>query len=374
MKCPRCLNTNESLFYEGSKGIYCRACVQFKRQLILEEIHSDEVVKLNVNSEVEIKFELTSLQKRASAELARLVKAEDVLLEAVCGAGKTEIMIQSIQEALEQGKKVAVAIARRQVVIELAERFQEYFKKCKVIAVCEGFTEIIDGDLIVCTTHQLYRYPNTFDLLIMDEPDAFPYKGNKVLEGIAKTSCKGKMIYSTATPSLMMKNLKSVSLNRRPHGYPLIVPEVKLLPKFLLYIELIWKMKKTDKQTLIFVPTIKYAEWFGLLFKQILQVEVCTSKTEKKELIIKKFKDKEVQFLICTTILERGVTFENIDVIVFMADHIIFDESSLIQISGRVGRSIKYPTGECSFLCSSKSEAVKICLERIMKANEMSLV
>ena len=37
--------------------------------------------------------------------------------------------------------------------------------------VCGGHTEVTDGDLIICTTHQLYRYYRAFDLLILDEPD-----------------------------------------------------------------------------------------------------------------------------------------------------------------------------------------------------------
>ena len=44
----------------------------------------------------------------------------------------------------------------------------QYFPKAKVIAVCGGHTAQTDGDLIICTTHQLYRYFHAFDLLILD--------------------------------------------------------------------------------------------------------------------------------------------------------------------------------------------------------------
>ena len=63
------------------------------------------------------------------------------------------------------------------------------FPNLKVIPVCEGYTQIVDGDLIVCTTHQLYRYIQSFDLLIIDEPDAYPYVGNDVLQAIVLNSC-----------------------------------------------------------------------------------------------------------------------------------------------------------------------------------------
>ena len=82
---------------------------------------------------------------------------------------------------LREKKKVCFAIARRQVVLELQQRLQEIFSHAEVIAVCGGHTQVTDGDLIICTTHQLYRYYQAFDLLILDEPDAFPFRGDPVL-------------------------------------------------------------------------------------------------------------------------------------------------------------------------------------------------
>ena len=49
---------------------------------------------------------------------------------------------------------------------------------------------------------------------------------------------------------------------------------------------------------------------------------------------------KPVTKLRSTSVLERGVTIKNLQVIVFNAEHELYDEKSLIQISGRVGRKI----------------------------------
>lgn len=43
----------------------------------------------------------------------------------------------------------------------------------------------------------------------------------------------------------------------------------------------------------------------------------------------------ELDFLLCTTILERGVTFTDIDVLVLGAEDRTFTEAALVQISGR---------------------------------------
>ncbi|MFK4997169.1 hypothetical protein ACI2OX_04930 [Bacillus sp. N9] len=47
--------------------------------------------------------------------------------------------------------------------------------------------------------------------------------------------------------------------------------------------------------------------------------------------------------------LERGVTFPNIDVAVIGAEDDIFTEAALVQISGRVGRSSEFPNGTITF-------------------------
>ena len=76
--------------------------------------------------------------------------------------------------------------APRELVIELAERMKNAFKNATVVTVYGGHKNVLDGDIIVLTTHQLYRYNCFFDLLILDEADAFPFKDNEVLRNIFK--------------------------------------------------------------------------------------------------------------------------------------------------------------------------------------------
>ena len=80
-----------------------------------------------------MKYPLTSAQKEISQTCASLIIERDVLLNCVCGAGKTELVIESISLFLKQKKKVCFAIPRRQVVLELQERLASYFSNAKVI-------------------------------------------------------------------------------------------------------------------------------------------------------------------------------------------------------------------------------------------------
>lgn len=377
MRCPRCYNQDKSMFYEGSKGWYCRKCIQFKRQLLIEETSSIDLNLQQDSHEYSLNYPLTSKQIEISQQcLESLKQRKDVFIDAICGAGKTELVLESISYYLSQNKQVAFAIARRQVVLDVKQRCETIFSKAKVCAVCQGYTEDLKGDLIICTTHQLYRYPNTFDLLILDEPDAFPYKNNETLAGIVRTSCRGEMIYLTATPDeylkerLKLQDITHLQLMRRPHNHDLPEPQNVIAPSFVLWMALLmWIVKKTDSM-LVFVPTIKCAKKLKFMLSFLIKVDVCTSKTEEKDKIIQLFKDKKIKCLIATTILERGVTFEGVDVCVLYANHTVFDEASLIQMSGRVGRSFKFPTGDCLFLSNGKSLLVEQCIKKCKEVNQ----
>ena len=56
---------------------------------------------------------------------------------------------------------------------------------------------------------------------------------------------------------------------------------------------------------------------------------------------VEAFRKKEVDIIVTTTILERGVTVPFSDVMVLGSEVDLFDASALIQISGRAGRHEK---------------------------------
>jgi competence protein ComFA len=85
-------------------------------------------------------------------------------------------------------------------VIELEERIKSAFPSNSVTSVYGGHTSNLEADIILLTCHQLYRYEHYFDLLIIDETDAFPYQGNEILHTYFNKSLKGNFIMMSATP------------------------------------------------------------------------------------------------------------------------------------------------------------------------------
>lgn len=380
MKCLRCQNEDERLFGFDHGTWYCRKCVAMSRLDVGESVRPVSLSHRVWKGSPVLKYELTDAQKRVSKQaLSYLKQGKDVFVYAATGAGKTEITFESICWYLSLGKKVGFAISRRQVVLEIAQRLRIAFPSLSVVEVCQGFTKVWDADLIVCTTHQLYRYPYGFDLLILDELDAFPYVNDPLLQSLSSQACKGQRLLLSATPDeksmedIDSHRMEMVTLFERPHKHPLCVPEVIRLPlclQWIVLIRLILKLKKEQKQVLLFVPTKKECVWVTFILRCLTSVSYIHSSVKDKDFVMERFKDQKFQVLVSTTLLERGITVPSVQVIVFRGEHIVFTTASLIQIFGRVGRSFQDPDGEGYCLCRFESGGIKECVRQIRWMND----
>jgi len=374
MECRRCGNKDINYFYSGSKGYYCRKCIKFSRLLIEEDLNSFNYdVNLGVE-EYSFNFKLTKKQEKASSICAKSCEYSDVLLHCVCGAGKTEIVVESISNYLKKGLKVAYAISRREVVIELEKRFKSIFKKAKVISVYGGHHDTLDGDLIVCTCHQLYRYYKTFDLLILDEVDAFPLKGNETLMNISLNSCKGKIIFSSATVDDDLKRIlnkrvyKIVRLYTKPNNKPLVVPKVKYLNKELSLFYLFYLLRRMNGQCIIFVSSKRQAYLLYKLFKLFFLCTYVYSDLDDRQKNIDDFRKGKYKYIFSTSVLERGITIPNINVVI-LNYYSIFDESNLIQMLGRLQRGLNSDLGEGYIISNHRSKQIDNTIKYLKEAN-----
>lgn len=382
MECPRCGNTDKRAFHTDNVGSYCRKCIVFGRINVQDALEERTLYQVNKRTKMNLNYSLTKHQQHISKSLIETIMSkQSALVYAACGAGKTEIVMPLIEYCINHNYRIGFAISRREVVLELTERLSNVFPNLNVIPVCEGHTKIDVGDLIICTTHQLYRYHKSFDVLILDEIDAFPYAGNEVLERVAMQSVKKSVVYLTATPDHSLMNrvnqegLVLFELFSRPHGYPLVVPKAKRLPTLLqlicVLIDII-KLVNEEKPILLFVPTISWTIYLQRILSLRFSTASISSKSLDKEEVMRKFQSGELQILISTTILERGITISDVQVIVLFGDHIVFTESSLIQIVGRVGRKKEFPSGKAIIYCRKKTEAIKNCIKTLERMNKDS--
>ncbi len=372
--CPICHNSDIRYIAYKNNEPYCRRCINFIGN------KADTSLIRNDNSNYEINYELSSEQKDIALKVKQsYISKKNTLIHAVCGAGKTELIFEVVAYALSRNQQVGFCVPRRDVVIDLVDRFKSAFKNRKITIVYGGHTEKLQGDIILLTTHQLYRYENYFDLLIIDETDAFPYQGNFVLKSFFYRSLKGNYVMMSATPlNSMIEQLKKeggtyLSLFKRYHGHEMPVPKILIRPFIKLFI-LIKYMKKfidLNKPFLIFCPTIDECEkLFKIVGKLFNNGNFVHSKKIDREEVISDFKVRKYDFLLTTTLLERGITIKNLQVIVYDAQCLIYDAKTLIQISGRVGRKIDSYDGEVIFISDYITMAMIQAKKEIESANE----
>ena len=329
---------------------------------------------------IHLSYELSPEQKELSDKLVENYKKEiDSLVFAVCGSGKTEIVLEVIKNAIEKGQKVGFCVPRRDVVRELYLRFKNIFTKNYVVAVYGGNTARLEGDLICLTSHQLFRYKDYFDLLIMDEVDAFPYQGNEVLQTFLQKAIKGHYVMMSATPPKSLveqfkkKGKDILKLNVRFHKHPLPVPRIIKAHGIMKYYRLNQELQRflaQNKPIFVFTPTIEMCEKVHSVMRFLVKdVSYVHSKCSDRNERIEDFRKGKTKCLITTAVLERGVTVKNLQVIVFNSDHKLYTSAALVQIAGRAGRKKECPDGEVIFIAGSTTKEMEEAISDIKRAN-----
>ncbi|WP_232828001.1 MULTISPECIES: DEAD/DEAH box helicase [Paraliobacillus] len=401
-QCRRCGNKQNYHFATipcarcQKAHVYCRNCIEMGRVMMCTPLYywtGPQPIFTQQNKPCKWMGELTPAQQNAANKIEQAMEKgkEKLLVWAVCGAGKTEMLFQGIATVIRQGKRVCLATPRADVVRELIPRFKQAFPETTLAGLYGGAeVKVENAQLILATTHQLLRFAHAFDVVIIDEVDAFPFHAEASLPYAASRATKpdATTIYLTATPRQDLKKrsnkkkLTTVFVPIRFHGYPLPEPQLRLttLKNSLTAKQLpraFWnwfaRRIRATRQVLLFVPTIQLATDLlpslttQLPDKKLTAVHASDPDREEK---VNLFRQQELDIILTTTILERGVTFPSVDVAVIDAGHEVFDEAALVQIAGRAGRSPIDPTGEVIFFHDGKTNAMLRAGQEINQMNK----
>ncbi|MDQ7936567.1 helicase-related protein [Lactiplantibacillus sp. WILCCON 0030] len=394
LKCQRCGSLlNRQMAQLPRQQFYCYQCLNLGRISTLTSLyHIPEPNDFPKTGRLTWHGQLTT-QQAACAEMIQhnFATHQRHLLWAVTGAGKTEMLFPGLAWALAQGWRVAIASPRVDVCIELYPRLQAAFSDLE-IALLHGrqTAPYRYCQLTICTTHQLLRFREAFDVLIVDEVDAFPFAANPRLGYAVEQALKpvSALLYLTATPSrelLREVRRQTLSLSYLPlrfHQQLLPTIKVTLQPKWWTQIQAgrlpsrlrhwLTDYVKRGQRFLVFVPRVAQLAVVQAAIQQAYPTlkGLTVHSTDPERLAkVQAMRATTVQYLVTTTILERGVTLPGIDVIVLGADEPIFSTAALVQIAGRVGRSREHPTGQVRFICSSYARPVKRAIRQIKLVN-----
>ena len=408
-ECQFCGNTEQLEFAKGpclncagGECWYCLKCIGMGKvkacSVLIATPEEEQPFPKREERLAHYKHTLSAKQEQLSLECLQVVKQtgfREHLLWAVTGSGKTEMIFSSIEWMLQQGKRVAIAAPRIDVCVELAPRLKEAFPAVEQNVLHsqseEGYKRV---PLTIATTHQMIRFYRAFDLIVIDETDSFPYRDNELLIRAVHRALKedGCLLYLTATPSqTLAKRIKRKALSvsllpERYHKKPLVVPTMayggdlekrlrkKKVPKPLQ--RFIEEHVRVGKRFLLFVPRITLLSPIEASLRRQFpnaKFETVSSKEPYRQARIAQMRAGELDFLVTTTILERGVTFPGVDVCVINAHEEEFSREVLVQIAGRVGRTAECPTGEVVYVHNGKTKAMVQAVKEIEGLNQQAL-
>lgn len=414
--CKRCGSGEARMFWSsclhcGEDCPYCEECLTMGRvrscSLLVLGGSGEPMSDTEAADELQAYIEpwgLSDAQTHASMEGLRYIQGKQpggpgkFLIWAVTGAGKTEMIFPFIHYTAARGGRVLIATPRKDVVLELQPRIQRAFATYSVVTLYGGSEQRWEqGQITIATTHQLLRFHQAFDLVIIDEIDAFPYHNNPMLSYAAENVCKpsGTNILLSATPPTRVRHaaergrLPHVRVPVRFHKHPLPVPQLITTPTLRKSISVhsipqsiqsrLEVSIERGAQVFVFVPNIQLVEPMVELLRNKLKgselavrVEGTSSKDLSRTEKVQLFRNREIRVLVTTTILERGVTVPQSDVFILDADSKLFDEAALVQMAGRAGRSKDDPHGKVYLAAAEITKSQKEAVRQIRTMNRIA--
>ncbi len=361
------------------------------------EIKRDGLVMKFIHS---LPFELTSAQKRAINEILNdlnSTKPMQRLLQGDVGSGKTVVATIMLLAAIENGYQAAIMapteILARQHYNNLVNWLTPLGLKVELLIGSigkkqrrESETNLINGQAhIAVGTHALIQEGVNFANLgavVIDEQHRFGVKQRLALR---KKSQNPQVLTMTATPIprtlaiTLNGDLDLTVIDELPKGRkPIITTMTNSRRKIA---ELIRREVEAGRQAYIVYPLIDESETLSAkaaaIEKEKWQNEVFPEfrvgllhgklKNDEKDDVMEKFKNKEYDILVSTTVVEVGVDVPDATVIV-IENAERFGLSQLHQLRGRVGRSELQ--SYCILSSSTKSQETRARLDIMTQTND----
>ncbi|MCX8064465.1 MAG: transcription-repair coupling factor [Candidatus Hydrogenedentes bacterium] len=307
-------------------------------------------------------YEETPDQARAIEDVKRDMESPIPMDRLICGDvgfGKTEVAIRASFKAVMDGKQVAVLAPTTVLVHQHWRTFKERMagfpiriealsrlrSNREIKNVLEG---LITGEVdIVIGTHRLFSKDVQFKdlgLLIIDEEQRF---GVRHKEHLKKMREHIDVLTLTATPiprtlQFCLSGIRDMSIiNTAPNDrLPIHTCITTWSPEVIR--EAIERELRREGQVYYLHNRVQTIDFVANKLKQLVpraRIGIAHGQMPKSEMesVMMSFINREIDVLVCTTIIASGIDIPNVNtIIVDRAD--MFGLSELYQIRGRVGR------------------------------------
>jgi len=308
-------------------------------------------------------FELTPDQQTAIEDaIADLCsdRATDRLICGDVGFGKTEVAMRAAFVAVQSGKQVAVLVPTtllaQQHYETLRDRFADWPVQIESLSRMRSAAEV--GEVgkrmasgradIVVGTHKLLGYAKEFKdlgLVIIDEEHRF---GVRQKERLKALRAEVDVLALTATPiprtlNMAMSGLRELSIIATPPARRLSIKTFVMEKRQHVINEAISRELMRGGQVFYLHNEVKTIDAVaGELAARIpeARVGIGHGQMPKRDLerVMNDFYHRQLNLLVCTTIIENGIDIPNANTIIIeRADK--FGLAQLHQLRGRVGRS-----------------------------------
>lgn len=332
---------------------------EIKKEWKIDNIKINKFIK-------SISFELTNAQKNAVADILKDLsskKAMNRLLEGDVGSGKTIVAAISIYLSFLNGFQSAFMAPTEILAKQHFKTISDLLLPLKIkVELLTSSSKIKNKDFdVLIGTHSLVYKKAEFKnlgLIVIDEQQRFGVQQRSIIRNKGKNP---HLLTMTATPIprtvalTMYGDLDLSVLDEMPKGRVRI--KTWLVPPIKRDNAYTWidKQIKQGDQVFIVCPFIEESESmvsvkaatkeFERLKKEIfphLKLGLLHGKLKSKEKdeILKSFKDKKIDILVSTPVVEVGIDIPNATIMLIEeADR--FGLAQLHQLRGRVGRSDK---------------------------------
>lgn len=358
-----------------------------------EVAHEIPLESKSINNFIKsLPYKLTDDQNRAIEEIledCNSKKPMNRLLNGDVGSGKTVVAATAILNCIKNGFSSILLAPTTVLAKQHFETFTKLFKELNVeIELCISSEKKIsdaDNKLIIGTHAILYdmTLPKDLNLVIIDEQHRFGVEQREYFKREGKLS--PHYLTMTATPiprsltEIFFGGLDVSEIREKPKGRIEVktyyTPTKKRLECFEWIREKIIASKRTD-QAFVIYPLIEETE--KSTRKSILnEYEILTEifkglnvkylhgklKEKEKNELLEEFREKKIDVLISTTVIEVGIDIPDATIMV-IEDAERFGLAQLHQLRGRVGRSDK--ESYCFVIPSSSVERKSPAEERLL--------
>lgn len=360
-------------------------------------------------------WELTPAQKEGLAKMDEYMStatSEQVLLSADVGSGKTLVAQLSCMQALDNGYQSVLAAPTEVLAVQLYETFESILEmmpadKRPTLAFLGGTLKakerreilkyVKTGDIdILIGTHAVLNKKIEFrnlGLIVIDEQQKFGKAQREALLNSRTDGLKPDLLAQTATPiprstaQAFYGDIDLISLKGKPKGRIEIVTEwIKDNPRNITKDSKnkVWEdvRKEVEKghQAFVVVPMVNESKKMDSasvegaykdLKKSLKGLNVgfthgSLKKADQHE-VMEQFRNRELDVLIASTVIEVGVDVPNATrVVILSADRL--GASSLHQIRGRVGRSSL--ESKCYLVSEGKTVASQKRLQALVDSTD----